>query len=463
MNRTNDTRNLLLVLLVISLGFFLLHAGQLDRRLPGEIVTSEGKFDLAACYLDFFPNALHAFFFVCLFLLVHAFLSKRVPGFDSVLLSAVALLAGVGSIVILRLAPDLAIARNDAIQGILARNPGAQVTRNVATLAQLGLKHFSSVVLGGLFLILPSCFGRRGISGLSSRKYIWVLLSVILTVLTLLFGTRINGRRLWFFGFQTVELVKLLMVLFMAGYIYERGKGIAVYAGGNFRMWAQYAVPFSLMCFFCLVPLVVQGDLGPTVLLFCVFLVMFHYAGNPRSVTALFILLLGIAGYVSYAAGWPAVVRQRIDILLDPFGRSESMSRVLWAISSGGILGSGIGYGQSYRIPEVQSDFSFAVVCEEMGFIGAAAILLSYAVLLARCFKVAARLESAYDKALVTGIAALIGIQSFMIVCGNLGGLPLTGITLPFVSHGGSSLAVYFFMIGIVIRLSGKTGGGNEA
>jgi cell division protein FtsW (lipid II flippase) len=143
-------------------------------------------------------------------------------------------------------------------------------------------------------------------------------------------------------------------------------------------------------------------------------------------------------------------------MVADPFGRSESMSRVLWAISSGGLTGSGMGYGQAHRIPEVQSDFSFVAVCEEMGFVGGFAVILAYAALIVRCLRIASAADNVYKKTLVTGIATLIGIQSFLIICGNLGGIPLTGITLPLVSYGGSALLINFLMIGIVLRISGE-------
>lgn len=456
MERRIEIRQLLFCILVVSLGFLLLNESWMDRGIPPLLITKGVTLDISPYFLDFFPNALYGIFFALIFFLIHFFLRLKLPKADPFILPAVALLSGIGVIMALRLAPDLATARNDALQALLKRNPGIHANDNVLTLAQLGLKQFTSLIVGVLGLISATYFKRHFFSRLSSKKYVWVFLSALLVIGTLLFGSKINERRLWLFGFQTVELTKLLMILFMAGYIYERGKGIAVYSKGDIRSWFQYAAPFAVMCFFGLIPIVIQRDFGPTVLLFAVFLIIFHYAGNRKVVTALFIILIAAISYISYKAGIPSVVRERFDIMLDPFRMSENMSRVLWSISSGGVSGSGIGYGQPYRIPEVQSDFTFAAICEELGFAGATGVILAYAVLISRCLKIASVVTNIYKKTLVTGIAALITVQSFMIICGNLGGIPMTGITLPLVSYGGSSLLVNFFMIGIVLRISGE-------
>jgi cell division protein FtsW (lipid II flippase) len=449
-----ERKYLLISLLIVSLGLLLLSATLTERAITTNLITHDGILDISRYCFHLFPNGLYAVFLVALFLLAHAFLRWKLPQADPFILPVVALLSGIGLIMVFRLAPDLAATRNDAVTMLLNRNPDTQVARNVLALAKLGVKQIYFIALGLLVMAVPFFVSRQGFTWLSSKKYLWVLLSALLICLTMLLGDKINGKRLWLFGFQTVELVKLLMILFIAGYINERGKGIAILGRDNIMAWAQYAAPFMVMCFFGLIPLVLQGDFGPTFLLFVVFLLMFHYSGNRIFVTLLFILLIGIVGYVSYTTGYPSVVRERFDMMFDPFGRSENLSRVLWAISSGGMFGSGIGYGQPQRIPEVQSDFSFAAICEEMGFVGAFSIILAYAVLLIRCFRIAAETENPYMKTLVIGIATMIGVQVFIIIAGNLGGIPLTGITLPLVSYGGSSLIINFLMIGIVLSIS---------
>jgi cell division protein FtsW (lipid II flippase) len=454
MKRIIERKYLLISLLIVSFGFMLLSLGLTERALTTNLVTNMGLLDISGYCFHLFPNGLLAAFFVAIFLLAHFILRWRLPQADPYILPAVALLCGIGCIMVFRLSPDLAIARNEVIKMLLSRNPDAQVTQNVLALAKLGVKHIYFIALGLVVMIAPSLLSQNSVTRISAKKYLWVLISAFLVFITLMLGDKINGKRLWLFGVQTGELIKLLMILFMAGYIYERGKGIAVFGRDNIRAWAQYAAPFLVMCFFGLLPLVIQRDFGPTFLFFVVFLLMFHFSGNRNIVTLIFIILVGIAGYISYKTGYPYIVRERFDMMFDPFGHSENMARVLWAISSGGMFGSGIGYGQPQRIPEVQSDFSFAAICEEIGFIGAFSVILVYVVLLIRCFRIAAGTENVYMKTLVLGIATMIGMQVFIIIAGNLGGIPLTGITLPLVSYGGSSLLVNFLMIGIVLTVS---------
>jgi cell division protein FtsW (lipid II flippase) len=382
------------------------------------------------------------------------------PYADPFILPAVALLSGLGLIMTLRLAPDLAIARADTLNVVLNINPGANVTDNVLTLARIGVRHFYHIALGALlFVIVLYAFSGRLFSALSSKKYLWVLISAGLILLTLALGDRINGRRLWLFGFQTVELVKLLTLLFAAGYLYEQGTGIALYREGGGRLWLRYAGPFAAMGFFALLPLFIQKDLGPTVLICMVFFLLLFAAGNRVSVSLLFIVLMALAGYVSYQTGYPSILRERFDALFNPFGTSEAMTRVLWSLAAGGRLGVGIGYGQPYKMPEVQSDFSFAAICEEMGFVGAGTVILAYVLLTWRCFHVACSQENRYKRILVIGIACMIAIQAAIIILGNLVVIPLTGITLPFISYGGSSLIITFIMAGIVLRISGERQG----
>ena len=245
------------------------------------------------------------------------------------------------------------------------------------------------------------------------------------------------------------------MVFFIAGYLYERGKGITLSRHIGLRSWVSYGGPFVLMCFFAVLPLFIQRDLGPTVLIFIVFLLMFYYSENPISITLIFVLLVALGAYASYHIGYPGIVHERFEMMFDPFGKSESMSRALWSICSGGIFGAGLGFGQPYRIPEVQSDYNFAAICEEMGWIGGMVVIFGYAIIIHRCFRISLGTENTYKKIIVVCVATFIGVQAFMIICGNLGAIPMAGLTLPFVSFGGSSMVINFLMLGMVLRISG--------
>jgi cell division protein FtsW (lipid II flippase) len=203
-------------------------------------------------------------------------------------------------------------------------------------------------------------------------------------------------------------------------------------------------------------PTILQQDFGATMLLFLVCFIMLHLAGNKVYITLLVLSAIALTGWICYITDSPHVLKQRIDMFLDPFGRGEAITAVLWSISTGGIFGNGIGFGLGYRIPEVQSDFNFAAICEELGIVGGLSVMCAYVVLLQRLFRASLSTRNVYKKMLVIGIGLMFAVQSFIIIAGNLNGIPLTGITLPFVSYGGSSIIMSFVMAGIGIRISGE-------
>ncbi len=455
--RACELKFLSLVFMVIGLGFFLVHQHFLKRTFPHMIATITGEMEFAAQVLDPYPNALYFVLFAALFLLAHIHLRSSLPEADPYILPAIAFISGIGSIMILRLAPDLALMRNDALWSIVNGNPSAKVSDNVRTLAQLGASHFQNLIIGVLaFLVTITVFNRRFFAWMSGRRYIWIVVSFLLFLVTWAFGTTINGKKLWFLGFQTIELIKLLVLFFIAAYLYNEGKGVSAHGRGRFLKWCKYTIPYGMACILLAGPTLLQQDFGATMLLFTVCFTMLHLAGNKFSITILVISLIVLSGWACYAMDSPHVLRQRIDMFLDPFGRGEALSTVLWSISTGGIFGNGVGFGLAHRIPEVQSDFNFAAICEEMGLVGGLSLLLAYAVLLQRLFSVSLLNGNLYKKMLIIGIALMIATQSFIIVAGNLNGIPLTGITLPFCSYGGSSLIISFIMAGIAVRISGE-------
>jgi cell division protein FtsW (lipid II flippase) len=457
LQRTRERSYLFAVLSLLCVMFFLTYLSFFDRGISSVLITQSGLLDISDYFLSPFPNSVYGVLFLLLFLLVHLFLRLKVPHADPFILPIVVLLSGIGFVMVFRFSPDMAIARNDAIQAVIGSEPGLKVTDNVLNLAQLGMRQMIFIVSGVLVMLAALyVFNKKTFAWLSSKKYIWVLLSIVLVIATLILGSEKNGRRLWLLGFQTVELVKLLMLFFIAGYIYERGRGIDAYKNTSLTIWSRHAGPFMAIWFFALVPLLIQRDIGPTFLIFVMFLLMFYYSGTPsRIIAAIVLAIIGIT-YISYIAGFPSIVHERFSMAIDPFTRSEGMSRAIWSISSGGIFGTGIGYGQSYRIPVVQSDYNFSAICEEMGLIGAISVVSAYILFAHRCYRISGVTTNLYKRTLVVGIALLITLQAFTIIAGNLGIIPMTGITLPFVSYGGSSMLVNFLMAGIVLRISGE-------
>jgi cell division protein FtsW (lipid II flippase) len=403
----------------------------------------------------FLHNAFYPLIFAAVFLLANLFIHYRFPAVDPYILPVVAFLSGIGMIILLRLAPDLAALRSETIASALRNHPGIKITDNVALLSQLGLKQLTNMVGGVLLLLAGFTFSsRRALAWCASKKYLWAFSAIVLVVITMIYGKEINNRRLWLFGFQTVELVKLCVLFFIAGYLDEHGRGIELYRQGNLPSWIKYAGPYFVVFILILLVLFLQKDLGPAFLLFLVFLLMIHAAGNRKIVTLAFLCIVLLAGFVAYQTGFPSMVRTRFDAFMDPFGTSESMTRVLWSLSAGGIWGVGLGAGQAYRIPEVQSDFNFTAICEELGFGVGMAVIIIYLLFFYRCLTASRQIEHGFEKSLLIGIGTLTMTQALIIIAGNIGIIPLTGITLPFVSYGGSSLIMNFIMAGIALRIS---------
>jgi len=352
------------------------------------------------------------------------------------LLCACFILAEIGFIILLRLAPDM-----------------AAYTRKNAFLL-LPWRHMNMLVLSfAAMIVVIICCTPTLIAKLARRTYIYALLAILLIIATGIFGTEINGRKLWLkigpLNFQTVEFVKILAVLFAVGYFTERRAFMPTeHQTSRFHYIHPHMIgPFLGTALFCILPIIFQGDLGPALLLS--FLMMLIYALNNGS---MLIVILGIAtlagtGYISYHFQWPS---------MDPFHYSEVLSRARWAISSGRFLGVGLGEGMSSRIPVVQSDFNFIVICEELGLVGALSVIGLYGVILWRGFHIARSQATVYQMLLTGSLTGLLGIQALIIICGNVGLLPLTGITLPFISYGGSSLLVSFIIIGVLLKLSSE-------
>jgi cell division protein FtsW len=224
------------------------------------------------------------------------------------------------------------------------------------------------------------------------------------------------------------------------------------------KYWVAYLAPIALMWSFCMVLLVWQRDLGAASLFFAVFVVLLYLAtGDLRYVVAGLILIV-IAGFIAYRAF--DVVDLRIDTWINPWAEADSRGfqivQSLYAVASGGVLGRGVGLGYPTYIPVVHSDFAFAAVAEEWGLIGVLAVVASFAVLAYRGLKIAGGCKDAFQLYLAAGITVLFSVQAFLIMAGVTKLLPLTGITLPFISYGGSSLLVSAIMIGLLLNISAR-------
>lgn len=301
------------------------------------------------------------------------------------------------------------------------------------------------------------------------RRYRYTLLigGLLLLAATLLFGVNPSGygAALWlpipFIGgvyFQPSELLKLLLIVFLASYFEERGPLLAHSQQRDWRNLLANLAPLLLMWGFCIILLVWQQDLGGAVIFFVVFLALLYLAtGNGRFVLAGGVMLLAAAVFAYFAFD---VVALRVNAWLNPWpdadNRAYQIVQALHALAAGGILGQGVGQGYPNYIPVVHSDFAFAAIAEEWGLVGSLSVVTLFIVLAYRGLKLALVAKRPFHRYLAAGITILFSAQTLLIMGGVTRLLPLTGVTLPFVSYGGSSLFVSSAMVGLLLYLSGK-------
>jgi cell division protein FtsW (lipid II flippase) len=369
---------------------------------------------------------------------------------DELLMPAAAALGAIGIVMLNRLPQDLA--------GNPALNLGMVGTQLV----------WFAVGLGAMVAV---AVGLRDDGFLRHYKYTWGLGAALLLVITFLFGTEINDARLWIvvgpFGFQPSEAIKVMLVIFLAGYLAENR---AVLAGASLRLGPltmpplPYLAPMLVVFAGVMLVVIVSRDLGTALLFFGVFLTMLFVA-TGRRVYVLFGIGLFLAGSTVAYALFPHVA-ERINTWLDPWGDPSGAGyqtvQAIYAFARGGLLGEGLGQGLPeidgvLPIPAVHTDMIFAAIGEELGLLGGVAVLALVAVIMARGLRIAMLARDDFSTMLAAGLTAGLVLQSLIIIGGNLKVVPLTGITLPFVSYGGSSLVASFVIVGVLLSISHRS------
>ena len=310
----------------------------------------------------------------------------------------------------------------------------------------------------------------RSDAWLRRYKYTWAAAGVALLLLTFVFGTDVNGQRLTLdlgpISGQPSELLKVILVVFLAGYLSENRALIVEQDTriGPLRLPPlPYLAPMVVMWAIALGIVVIQRDLGAALLFFGVFLAMLYVATGRISLVIIGLILFVLGS--ALMATLFETVRTRVDIWLDPFadplGAGYQVVQALHAFARGGLLGVGFGAGLPEiaghpPIPAVHTDFPLAALGEELGLLGVVAILGLFLVVVERGMRIGAAAADDFRSLLAVGLALVIGIQAFIIAAGNLKVLPLTGVTLPFISYGGSSLLANAVIIGLLLALSDK-------
>ncbi|MBV8489685.1 MAG: FtsW/RodA/SpoVE family cell cycle protein [Candidatus Eremiobacteraeota bacterium] len=296
----------------------------------------------------------------------------------------------------------------------------------------------------------------------AAYKYLWVVASLVLFGCLLVFGQEVNGARLWIkigpIEYEPIELIKLFIVFFLAAYLAEMADVIANARPWSLRANLKYLGPLFVGWGASMAILVVQRDLGMATLLLATFATLLYVA--TRRVD---IVLLG-AGIFAAGALWAMkhyqYVQTRIAVWRNPFtdalGSGYQSAQAYYALAAGGLFGTGYRLGHPGFIPDVATDYVYAAYCEEFGLIGALVVLAIFLGLVRRIVATGLEQPDLYTKLLAAGLGATMGFQVFIIVGGVIGVFPLTGITLPFMSYGGSSLVANFLLVALVWAMSSR-------
>lgn len=314
-----------------------------------------------------------------------------------------------------------------------------------------------------VFLVMLRC-GRQ-IVGLTAYQYILGLACLILLALPLLFGTEIGGSRNWLVlgpvQVQPSEFSKILLVLFLSAYLSDHQDVLTKTRRwlGFFRLPPlRFIAPLLCIWGMAILMFVVARDLGSALLFFGIAIFMTYMATGSRSYVVIALSVFGLAAALSYAMF--GHVRVRFDIWwnpwADPNGMAYQVVQSLFAFGSGGVWGTGFAHGHPGLIPEVHTDFIFAAVAEELGLIGALTLVLAYGAFFVVGIRTALACTSVERILLAAGTSVVFLLQAFIIMAGVTKFLPLTGITLPFVSYGGSSMVSGFLLLGLLAVLSRK-------
>jgi cell division protein FtsW (lipid II flippase) len=359
------------------------------------------------------------------------------PYADPYLLPLVGLLSAIGLTLIYRIEPDLAFR-----QGLW--------------------------VIVGLVAFAALAFFLGDYRRLDQVKYILGLTAIGLLMLPAIpgLGRTINGATLWVgvgdLVFQPGEFAKVLLVIFLAGYLRDNRELLSVGAGRWGFPSPKHFGPLLVIWGGAMLVLFQTNDLGGGLLYFAVFLAMLYVATARWPYVAVGLALFAAGAYALYHV--TPHVESRISIWLDPwrdpFGEGYQLVQSIYSISGGGVFGTGLGRGVlltpegNTYIPFLETDFIYSAVAQELGLAGAAAVVLLYLILVYRGLRIAMQAGDGFSKLLAAGLTSALAIQTFMIVGGVSGLIPLTGITLPFVSYGGSSIVANFLLVGLLLTVS---------
>jgi cell division protein FtsW (lipid II flippase) len=380
----------------------------------------------------------YAAFFFALYLVAHLVLRLTLPEADPSLLPLVASLTAIGEIEIYRIDPEL------------ARDQGLWIAVGVALFAGV-------------------CFIGQDLTRLENLRYTAGVTALVLLALTLVLGTEVNGARLWIriggYQIQPGEFAKVLLVVFLAGYLRDHREVLERPARTFLRIGIpalRHTLPLLLMSGAALLLLVRMNDLGSSFLLYGTVIAMVYVATGRWLYVAFGVGLFAVGAFL--AAQVAPQVDDRVEAWLNPWADERDngfqIAQSLYTIADGGIFGAGLGRGfvltdgGNAVIPFAQTDFIFSVIATETGLAGASGVILLYVLIAWRGLKIAAVAGDGFSKLLAVGLTFAFAFQAFVIIAGVTKLVPLTGLTLPFVSYGGSSVTANFALVGLLLCIS---------
>lgn len=378
-------------------------------------------------------------FIAGLYVVMHVAIRRLAPAADPTLVPLMAVLNGIGFITISRI---------DA-----ARD--TDFARIQSTWVLVGVGVFVAVLL----LV-------REIGTLERLRYTLGLAGVAFLLLPLApapIGRTINGARIWAkvgpISFQPGEVAKVLLVAFFAAYLVDTRE---LLARGSRRLGRlhlpdpKHLGPLLLVWGVSILVMVAEKDLGSSLLLFSVFVAMLYMATNRSAYLIGGISLFGVGAWIAFRTF--EHVQTRVDIWLDPWsdpqGKGYQIIQSWFALAAGGLGGTGLGLGAPDKVPYAETDFVFSAIGEELGYLGAVAVIVTITLLVGSALRTAIDSRRPFNQLFAGGLAVILGMQSFIIIGGVTRVIPLTGITLPFVSYGGSSLVANFAIVALLVRAS---------
>lgn len=378
-----------------------------------------------------------------LFVAAHVAVRRLAPDANQVLLPIAALLNGLGFVTVARLDSNL------------GRIQAAWTAVSVVA------------------FVLTLVFVRR-IRTLERYRYTFLFLGMVALVLPLApgIGKTINGARLWVgvgpVNFQPGEAAKVFLVLFFAAYLVDKRE---LLASGGRRIGRvllpepRHLGPLLLAWGVSILIMVRETDLGQAMLIFALCGVMMYVATERAAYTVVTVVLFVTAAVIAYQLF--GHVQTRVQTWIDPFkyynDKGYQLVQSLFGFAAGGFAGTGLGLGSPKQIPAVATDFVFSAIGEELGLLGCVAVLVALLLFIGSGYQIAVRSERNFSKLFATGLTTIIGLQSFVIIGGVTRVIPLTGVTLPFISYGGSSLLANWVILALLLRISDDNAQGTGA